>query len=311
MKKLIFILFLFAISTEMFSQDLEGIEITTAVGGSQEISHANANVLNSKLENFLTQNGIVKGINSQFVLIGNLDLIQSQNAGGASGNLLMYELSVTTKLLNNADQNVFAQNSQIVKGMGDNKIKAINSALSKINYNTEGFKTFLAQAKIKIADYYTKNCGRILNEASMLEKTNQFDFALYKLTSIPPVATKCYQTSMSKAQLVFQKRINYDCKSKLSQAKIIWSTNQNVESTAQIEELLAGIDPQSSCYKEVTVFTDNVSKRIKELDGREWNVYYKKEVGLEEDRIQAIKEIGKAYGAGQPKQIIQNTKIKL
>ena len=126
MKKLIFILFLFAISTEIFSQDLEGIEITTAVGGSQEISDANANVLNSKLENFLTQNGIVKGINSQFVLIGNLDLIQSQNAGGASGNLLMYELSVTTKLLNNADQNVFAQNSQIVKGMGDNRIKAIN-----------------------------------------------------------------------------------------------------------------------------------------------------------------------------------------
>ena len=42
MKKLIFILFLVAISTEIFSQDLEGIEITTAVGGSQEISDANA-----------------------------------------------------------------------------------------------------------------------------------------------------------------------------------------------------------------------------------------------------------------------------
>lgn len=311
MKKLLFNLFLLAIPATFYSQDLDGIEITTAVGGSQEISDANANVLNSKMENFLTQNGIVKGINSQFVLLGNLDLIQSQNAGGASGNLLMYELSVTTKLVNDADQNVFAQTSQIVKGMGDNKIKAINSALSKINYNTEAFRNFLSQAKIKIADYYTKNCGRIMNEATMLEKTNQFDNALYKLTSIPPVATKCYQTAMSKAQLVFQKRINYDCKSRLSQAKIIWSTSQNLESTSQIEDLLGEIDPQSSCYREVTAFTDNISKRVKELDGREWSVYYKKEVGLEEDRIQAIKEIGKAYGAGQPKQIINNTKIKL
>ena len=309
MKKILFIILLI-IGTSAFCQDIDGVEITTYVQGNKDVTESNANVLNNKMENFLTQNGIVKGINSQFVMMSSLEKIQSQEVGGGAGNMMMYELSLTTKILNSNDENVFAQTTQVIKGLGENKTRAINNALGKINFSSDNFKDFLSKAKFKIVDYYTKNCNRILAEATSLEQTHQFDYAIYKLTSIPPAADKCYKTAMSKAQSVFVKRINYDCKAKLTQAKTIWASDQSNQVTSQIEELLQGIDMQSSCYKEVNAFVDTVSKRIKEIDNREWNLHYKQQVGLEEDRIQAIKEIGKAYGAGQPKQIMTNTIIK-
>lgn len=292
------------------AQSNSGIELSTAVGGSEAITTASENILNNKLDNLLTNNGFVKGINSQFVLQSHLDNIQSQQVGGTSNNLLMYDLSVTTRIINSADQNVFAQTTQTVKGMGDNKVKAINSALNKINYNSESFNTFLQQGKNKILNYYTQNCSRILEEATMLEKTDQYDQALYKLTAIPQAASKCYNTAISKALSIYQKKINFDCKTNLAQAKLAWSANPSWDTANEIQSMLSGVNPQSTCYREVSTFTTTMSNRIKELDGREWKMQYEKEVGLEKDRIQAIKEIGKAYGAGQPKQIIRNTVIK-
>lgn len=309
MNKLILILTIMVFSLYS-SQNGEGIEISTEITGSQNIPNANYNILTSKLENFLTQNGIVKGINSQFALVGSVDVLQSQNIGGNTGNLLMYDLVFSSKIVNVIDGNVFAQNSTSTKGMGDNNIKALNNALSKIDFNTQEFRNFLENGKTKIIDYYTKNCDRITREVTLLENTAQYEFALYKLTSIPPAATKCYQTAMNKAQVVYTKKINYDCKANLNAAKLAWSASQNWEGAQQVQSYLRNINPESTCIKDVNVFATEVGKRIKEIDGREWNLQYEQEVGLEKDRIQAIKEIGKAYGAGQPKQIINNNKIK-
>lgn len=295
----------------IYSQTDNGIEMSTEVIAGSNISPANENVLASKLDNLLASNGFVKGINSQFVLQSSLDEIQNQQVGGSSGNIMMYEVSVSTKIINKADQNVFAQTSQVIKGMGSNKTTAINSALKKINFNTDYFNSFLAKGKLKIIDYYSQNCNRVIEEANMLEKTDQYENALNKLVGVPPSASKCYKTAMNKALAVYQKKINFDCKVNLSQAKLAWSANPSWNTAQEIQSLLGNVNPQSPCYKEVNTFSNSVSARIKELDGRDWKIQYETEVGLEKDRIQAIKEIGKAYGTGQPKQVIHNNKVKL
>jgi 5'-3' exonuclease len=68
------------------------------------------------------------------------------------------------------------------------------------------------------------------------------------------------------------------------------------------------INPEATCINEAKAFGNEISKKMKENDTREWKLYYEKEVGLEKDSIEAMKEIGKAYGQGQPKQVCNNVK---
>ena len=48
-----------------------------------------------------------------------------------------------------------------------------------------------------------------------------------------------------------------------------------------------------------------VAARVKEIDSREWK-YILKEQAQESERIQAIRDIGVAYGKGQPKSVTYN-----
>ncbi|WP_234108852.1 MULTISPECIES: hypothetical protein [Chryseobacterium] len=292
-----------------FAQDDTGIEISTAAGSS-DLAQTYSSLIENKLGSLLAQNGIVRGINSQFEISTDFNVLNTKTAGGAPP-MYIYEIMFTTKIMNIVDKNTYAQVSKVSNGVGNTLAKAVNNAINQMNFDTPEYHNFLASAKTKIVDYYAKNCSTIINEVNMLEKTNQYDFALYKLTSIPSAAKSCYSQAMAKAQAVYVKKINYECKSNLAQAKMEWSKNPNAEGAEAATAYLSQIDPSSSCFKEVETFSKSVGARMKEIDGREWNVYYEKEVGLEKDRIQAIKEIGKAFGAGQPKQVIHNTKIKL
>ena len=66
-------IFFIALPMTAVAQSNSGIELSTAVGGSEVVTPASENILNNKLDNLLTNNGFVKGINSQFVLQSNLD----------------------------------------------------------------------------------------------------------------------------------------------------------------------------------------------------------------------------------------------
>jgi len=64
------------------------------------------------------------------------------------------------------------------------------------------------------------------------------------------------------------------------------------------------IDPGSSCYNETKVLAARIAKRILEVDKREWNFIWAKEITLQSEWIKAYRDIGVAWGNGQPKYII-------
>jgi hypothetical protein len=54
-----------------------------------------------------------------------------------------------------------------------------------------------------------------------------------------------------------------------------------------------------------------MAKRVKELDQREWNFKLKQQqddVDITKATINAVRDIGVAYGNGQPKTIVYNTR---
>ena len=52
--------------------------------------------------------------------------------------------------------------------------------------------------------------------------------------------------------------------------------------------------------------SDKMGKRVLEIDKREWNYKMETEVNLKRDAIKAWRDVGVAYGNGQPKSVAYN-----
>jgi hypothetical protein len=284
------------------------IEIAPYINSTVEgIPDEAQSILLNKMENILTQNGIIKGINSMFILTANSNVLTKEITATVP-QMYVYEFQITYFIGNGIDGNLFASKSYSIKGIGTTEIKAYIDAFKNISTKNNDLSDIISKAKVKIVEYYNSKCDVILVEASKLEKLNRYDEALYKLTSIPETCSACYSKSIAKAELIYKKAIDFDCKTKLNEANQLWNANPNENGAYQSVEVLKTINPQSSCFNEVKSLGSSISKKMKENDAREWKLYYEKEVGLEKDIIEAIKEIGKAYGQGQPKNVTYNTK---
>ena len=87
----------------------------------------------------------------------------------------------------------------------------------------------IEKGKIKIIDYYNSQCDFILTDAKNLNKQEKFDEALYILSLVPKVCESCYSKTSDLIVSTYQLKIDTDCSKKMSQAKIIWSGNQNIQ----------------------------------------------------------------------------------
>lgn len=283
------------------------IEISPYVQSSEEAIPAEAqNLLINKLGEILTQNGIVKGTNSTFILTANT-IVLSKEITPTSPSMQVYNLQTTFYVGNGIDGNLFSSFSTTLKGIGTNQTKAYINAFRNITIKNDDISGFLSKAKAKIIDYYNSRCETILSQVSMLEKTNRYNEALYLLTSIPEQCTSCYAKANARVEGIYKKAIDLDCRTKLAEAQQYWNANPNSEGANEAVYILKNINPKAACFNEVKTFGNTISKKMNENDARQWKMFYDREVGLEKDRIEAIREIGKAYGNNQPQNVSYNT----
>jgi hypothetical protein len=205
----------------------------------------------------------------------------------------------------------FSTTSFTSKGVGANETKAYIDAIKKININNPSIKGFIDNGKTKIVEYYNSICDFNLKKANTLATQNNFEEAIYMLMSVPEVAKTCYDKSMDAVAPIFKQMIDLRCSQSLMTAKSIWSAGQNSESASSIASILSNINPNASCFPEVIKFSNLVSKRILEIDKREWNFKLKQqqdETDIRKATIKAARDIGVAYGNNQP-DIIYNTTL--
>jgi hypothetical protein len=88
------------------------------------------------------------------------------------------------------------------------------------------------------------------------------------------------------------------------EANNLWNANQNLETANEVGALLSNIDPEASCYKDAKALSDKIGKRVIEVDKREWNYKMELDVNLKRDLIRAYRDIGVAWGNGQPKNVV-------
>lgn len=259
--------------------------------------------LENKLQQILQNNGLGTGINNaRFILVPSIH-VESKDITPTAPAMFAYNLLVTLFIGDGIEGKSFASYSTTVKGVGENETKAYLAAIGNIRTNDKAYQDFIDKAKNRIIDYYNSHCDIIIREAKMLATLRQYDEAIWQLTSVPEVCTTCRDKALNAVAPIFQQKVDYECKLKLSEATAIWNAGQNSAAADEAGRILITIDPNASCFKDAKALSDRIAKKIYETDKREWEYIYDKNIGLQRDMIKAYRDVGVAYGNGQPKNV--------
>ncbi len=312
MKKIIISLICIIYNSFIFAQNEKGstndvARITLAAYVPQQIDKmpdAARSMLTNKLNQIVTQNGMGGSANSErFIITANVNVI-SKDLTATAPAMTAFVLDVTLYIGDGIVGTKFSSTSISAKGVGENETKAYISAIKSISPTNSAIQSFVESGKAKIVEYYNSKCNFIIKDAQALVSQNQYDEAIFKLTSVPEVCKDCYDKCMDAIGPIYQKQIDRNCKLKLAEANSLWSANQTLETANEVGGLLSEIDPSASCFVEVKALSNKITTRVKDLDAREWK-YNLREQEQKSERIKAYRDIGVAYGKGPKATIIQ------
>lgn len=268
--------------------------------------------LMNKINRILTDNGLAGIKNGRFILTANVDVL-SEDIVTTTSTSYQYELQVNFFVGDGIEGSLFASASQKLKGLGETKADAYIKALKNIKPGNTVFKTMIEQGKQRILEYYNAKCDFIIKEAKAYAANQEYDEAIFKLMSVPEVCSDCYTRCMDEVKPIFQARIDREGEELYARAAALWSSSQNAEGGMQAGLILAEINPSSRVYEKGGALLSSISERVRELDereynrlkeleDREWNLKVKEQhdaVELQKANIQAMRDIGVAYGNNQ------------
>lgn len=291
--------------------DLSRIAITSYIPGDIEgLNPQTENLLITKMNQITSEQGMSGNLwNPRFIISPSVSILNKEVLATAPP-MVSLNLYISLFIGDGIEGVLFSSETLEVKGVGTNESKAYLAAIKKLNPSSKSIQAFLDDAKIKIIQYYNTNCDFILKEAQVLESQYKYAEALLKLTSIPKVCKDCYDKGMDSAMLIFQNQIDYECEQNLAQANNIWNSGQDLIVAKEAVEHLNKIDPNASCFEDAKKLSESITKRVNELDQRNWDFVLKTQddsVNTENSRIEAAKAVGAAYGNNQPQNINYNT----
>ena len=309
MKNIIFYIFCL-VSIKAFTQNDKGssndiARITLAAyvpEGIDKMPDAARSILANKLNQIVTQNGMGgSAYNERFIITANVNVI-NKDLTATAPPMTAFGLEVTLYIGDGIEGTKFSSTSISVKGVGENETKAYISALKRISPTNSSIQDFVENGKSKIIEYYNSKCDFIIKEAQTMVSQNQFDEAIFKLTSVPEVCKDCYDKCMDAVGPIYQKQIDKECKSKLMDAATAWNASQDTYGADIAGQILSQIDSNAACYKEALALSNKIAQRVKEIDQRDWKFQLKQQqdnIDIRKATIKAARDIGVAYGNGQ------------
>ncbi|QRM89845.1 hypothetical protein FG167_11595 [Lacinutrix sp. WUR7] len=301
-----FLLFSYSFSQNSLGKtdDIGRVKLSTYVSDQIDGLPASAkNLLENKLSQITSINGLGGTRNSRFIITPNVSLLFKEVLPGPPRKVVI-TLDVYFYIGDGIKGTVFSSETIKVKGVGTSDTKAYISAIKQIKARNPIFKDFVNQGKTEIIEFYNSQCDFILKDAEVSKSKKDYDGAIYKLMEIPQVTKECYETAMNEVAIVYKEKMDYECQLHLTNAKNAWNTGLDTNSANIASTHLSLIDPDSNCYEEGVNLSKLIGKRIKELDQREWDFKMKKyedEVEKENSIIKAARDIGVANAKNQPK----------
>jgi hypothetical protein len=289
------------------SKDENRISLTAWVPAGIENMPVKARAtLENKLTQVVTKNGLGGSpFNTRFIISANVSLASKDILPGPPP-MHAYNMDVTLYIGDGFEGTVFSSTTISVKGVGTNETKAFMAGLKQIKTGDPEIQAFVKTGKEKIIQYYKDNCDLIIKTAQSKADQNDYDQAIFMLTAIPTACEECYTKAMAAIQPIFKAKIDNDCKVKLQEATGIWNAAQDMAAAESAGAILASINPDASCIGQAKTLSNKIAAKVKQIDDREWK-YIVKDQQQESERIQAIRDIGVAYGKGPKANVTYKT----
>jgi hypothetical protein len=263
-----------------------------------KLSAAQISKLETKVLNLLTNNGLsAQGGGDGIVMYPKIDLFDDADVNTGMQNLKVVRLSLSLFIKQADDNVVFSSASRELSGSGRSREQAVNNALNNVNPDDVKWTNFIAQAKTKIGQYYQKMCPNLIAKAEQLGQTGQTERGMSSLLNVPK-EVPCFNDVKNKSIELYKKHVARECAQylQLAKAKIALKDYKTALT------IIGHIDPESPCFTDAVNTMNSVSKEIDEESRRQWEFLkdvYKNNVELEKSRINAIRDIGVAYGQSQ------------
>lgn len=309
------------------ADDLGRIALNTYLPAKSSLTADSRNLLETKLNQISTTYGMSGSeISPRFIITATINIGTKDIIAGPP-QLIAQNIEVTIFIGDAIENKIFSNLILNLKGVGTNENKALIDAIKNINPKVKEVSLFIEEAKSKIIAYYNTQCNFLLKDALALRKSGKYNEAIYKLSIVPDVCQECYFRCMDSLSVIYQQKINDDCKALLQQAKTVWAVNQNTEGAEEAGELLSQIKPGASCQNEVDVFIKTVTEKLDANTKAEWKFkmkQYEDQVAMEKEqlklqgeqsarnqeldkiRINAYREIAVEYAKNQPKTVYSN-----
>lgn len=291
----------FAQNSEEKMDDKERIALTPYLSQELNFSEQVKKQLVNKMNQILSKNGMAGTRNNRFIITANA-VILDEDIITTTTTMYQYKMEVSFYVGDGIDGKLFSNAVFEVKGLGETKADAFVNAIKNVKTSDSKFTTLLNEGKTRIVEYYNSKCDFIIQEAQTLAQQQEFDYAIYKLTGVPDVCKECYDKCMSAVQPIFQQKNDLEGEKLLAEARSIWNAGLDVISAEKASEILAKINPSSKVYSSAVKLSEEIAKRVAEIDKREWNHMLKQEqdaVDLQKAEIKAMRDIGVAYGENQ------------
>jgi hypothetical protein len=265
--------------------------------------------LQAKLEQVASNNGIGGDSYTPRFIIAAKIIIQTKDIIAGPPQMVVLNLDVIFYIGDAIDNQIYSNTSISVKGVGTNENKALINGIQQISPKNKNFAELVNEGKSKIVNYYTEKCDFIIQKSKTLSQKQKFDEAIYELMQVPEVCKTCYEKCMASVQPIFQAKIDREAALALNNAKNSWNASPNSKGAKDVASLLENIDPSSAEYKNALAFSEVVRKKIEADEKRNWDFKMQKYadgVKLEQDKLNAMRQMTIAYYQNQPKTIIYN-----
>ena|SRR6218665_2093619 len=262
-------------------------------------------MLSNKLGQVATQNGMGGAAkNERFIITCNITVLTKDILPGPPP-MTALTLDITLYIGDGIAGTKFSSKSIQVKGVGTNETKAYIEGIKMIKPTDPSIQAFVEEGKKKIMAYYNTKCDFIIKDAQTLASQDKYEEAIYNLVSVPDVCKECYDKCMAAVAPMYKKKIDRDCKLKLAEATNLWNASQDMDAANSAGAILSTIEPAAACYGEAKALSARIAKKVNEIDKREW-AYIMKEQQQTSELIKAYRDVGVAYGNGQPDTVSYN-----
>ena len=285
----------------MFAAETEYLPISVyAADDTESFPRGAKAMMENKLTQLLTKNGIA-GLDymGQFVLTVTTTPTDKDVIPGPPMKIAE-KMEMNLYIVDAYAKTIFSSTSLTVRGLGETENKCYLNAISHMPLQTPQVAKFIEDGKQKIIAYYDHEGEALIKKAQFLAKKKEYEEALW-IISLIPQQSKHYDAALAAGQEIYQMQLDNECNIYLAAARQAWAAEQNAKGADAAGEYLMNILPDAGCYDEAMELYREIKGKV--LD--DWKFEMKKYqdgVDLEKQRIDAMRQVGVAYGNHQPAQ---------